>query len=171
MDLSSHIGKIPDFPKEGILFYDIAPLLSDQKVFKETVSQVVTKIKEYNPELLLGIESRGFLFGPSIAQELGVPFGMIRKRGKLPGDVVGMEYTLEYGSDHIELQKYLMGDSPRTVIFDDLLATGGTMGAAIDLVNKAGGQAVAAAFLIELTNLKGREKISLPLETLMEFEG
>lgn len=171
MDLADEIQTIPDFPKPGILFYDIAPLLRDPSVFAQTISQLKERLETYKPDIIMGIESRGFLFGPPLAQALGIPFGMIRKKGKLPGAVISHEYDLEYGSDCIEIQENTVEPDMRVVIFDDLLATGGTASAAISLIKKIEAMPVAAAFIIELKNLKGREKIPLPLETLMAFDG
>ena len=170
MDLKSRIGLIPEFPKPGILFYDISPLLADGAAWREAIRQLAERVSTYKPDVLVGIESRGFLAAAPLACELGVGFAMIRKRGKLPGDLIGHDYALEYGTDRVEIQRGAVKSGQRVVVLDDLLATGGTMAAAIALLGFCGAEVVASAFLIELNFLGGRERLSVPVEALMSFD-
>jgi adenine phosphoribosyltransferase len=128
MNIQDHIRIVPGFPKPGINFYDIATLLAHPGAWKETIRQLKAKISPYKPDVLMGIEARGFLVAAPLALELGCGFGMIRKKGKLPGQTLGYKYTLEYGEDEIEIQPDLLKKGSNVVIVDDLLATGGTMG-------------------------------------------
>jgi adenine phosphoribosyltransferase len=168
MNIQDHIRIVPGFPKPGINFYDIATLLAHPEAFRQTITQLMEKVAPYKPDMLLGIESRGFLIAAPLAVELGCGFGMIRKKGKLPGQTLSHKYTLEYGEDEIELQPDLIGNAKRIVLIDDLLATGGTMGAAAILVEKAGSQVVAGACVIELDGLNGRSKFTPPFEALLK---
>jgi adenine phosphoribosyltransferase len=170
MDLKNHIRGIPDFPKPGILFYDISTLLAHAGAWKETVRRLADGIAPYEPEVLVGIESRGFLVAAPLALELGLGFVMIRKRGKLPGDVIAHTYDLEYGTDTIEIQADAVRPGQRAVVLDDLLATGGTMAAAIGLLQRVGADVKAAAFIIELTFLKGREKLGVPAHSVIRYD-
>jgi adenine phosphoribosyltransferase len=170
MDLKSRIAQIPEFPKPGILFYDISPLLGDAVAWREAVRQLSDRVRPYKPDLLIGIESRGFLAAAPLACELGVGFAMIRKRGKLPGTLLGHDYALEYGTDRVEIQADAVKPGQRVVVLDDLLATGGTMAASITLLRLCGAEVVAAGFIIELTFLGGREKIGVPAESLMQYD-
>ncbi len=168
MNIQDHIRIVPGFPKPGINFYDIATLLAHPQAFRETIGLLMERIAPYKPDMLLGIEARGFLIAAPLAVELGCGFGMIRKKGKLPGKVLSHKYTLEYGEDEIELQPDLIGNAKRIVLIDDLLATGGTMGAACILVEKAGSQVVACACVVELDGLNGRSKFKPPFEALLK---
>ncbi|MCB1561959.1 MAG: adenine phosphoribosyltransferase [Alphaproteobacteria bacterium] len=168
MNIREHIRIIPDFPKQGINFYDIATLLAHPAAWRETVGLLQATIESYEPDMLMGIESRGFLVAAPLAIEMGIGFGMVRKKGKLPGQTLSYAYDLEYGSDEIEIQPDLIEKGAKIVLIDDLLATGGTMGAAISLLEKAGAQVAACACIIELEGLGGREKLSCPFETLMQ---
>lgn len=170
MDLKAHIRGIPDFPKPGILFYDISPLLANATAWQDAVRQLATTVGAQKPDLLVGIESRGFLVAAPLAYALGIGFVMVRKRNKLPGAVVRHEYALEYGTDIIELQADAIKGGERVVILDDLLATGGTMAGAITLLRQQGAEVLSAAFLIELTFLKGRERIGIPCTSLMSYD-
>jgi adenine phosphoribosyltransferase len=170
MNFKSHIRGIPDFPKPGILFYDISPLLADPQAWRGAVGAVAETVRTYQPDLLIGIESRGFLLAAPLAAELNTGFAMVRKRGKLPGDTVEYSYDLEYGSDTIELQADAVKPGQRVVVLDDLLATGGTMAATVNLVRRMGGEVAGAAFLIELTFLGGREKLDVPVSSLMSYD-
>lgn len=154
----------PDFPKPGIVFQNLFPVLRNPKVFKGLIDVLVEDIQAKYPgvEVIVGLESRGFLFGPMIAEALNVAFVPVRKKGKLPGEVLGMEYTLEYGKDICEIQKNSIQPEQKVVIVDDLLATGGTMKAACDLLEAAGAQVLACFVVIELTDLKGRDKLKYP---------
>jgi adenine phosphoribosyltransferase len=170
MNLKDHIRGIPDFPKPGILFYDISTLLAHADAWRETIRRLADQIRPYQPEVLVGIESRGFLLAAPLALELGLGFVMIRKRGKLPGDIVAHTYDLEYGSDTIEIQADAIAPGKRVIVLDDLLATGGTMAAAISLLRRVGADVKAAAFVIELNFLGGRDKFDLPVHTLIGYD-
>src|SRR5262249_17613769 len=145
MDLKQHIRAVPDFPKPGILFYDISTLLAHPGAWKETVHRLSEAIRPHQPHKLVGIESRGFLVAAPLAFVLGCGFVMVRKRGKLPGPTIPLTYELEYGSDTIEIQAGAIDRGERVVVLDDLLATGGTMGAAVELVRKVGGVVASTA--------------------------
>ncbi len=160
MNLKDHIRHVPDFPKPGILFYDISTLLAHADAWKEAVRQLHEAVAPWQPDLLIGIESRGFLVAAPLALELGVGFAMIRKKGKLPGTTIRHTYDLEYGSDTIEIQDGAIEPGQRVVILDDLLATGGTMAAAATLARKVGGTVMGSAYLIELSFLNGRERLA-----------
>jgi adenine phosphoribosyltransferase len=170
VDLKRHIRTIPDFPKPGVLFYDIATLLAHPKAWRATVDRVAAGVAPHRPELLAGIESRGFLVAAPLALELGLGFVMVRKRGKLPGATVPYEYALEYGSDVIEVQKDAVAPGQRVVVLDDLLATGGTAAATVALFRKLGAEVAACAFIIELTGLNGRARLDVPTTALVTFE-
>jgi adenine phosphoribosyltransferase len=170
MDLKDHIRHIPDFPKPGILFYDIATLLAHPVAWTATVECLVDAISPYKPAKLAGIESRGFLVAAPLALRLGIGFIMVRKRGKLPGKTVAYEYTLEYGTDSIEVQADAVAPGERIVVLDDLLATGGTLAASTELLRRQGGNVAAAACIIELTFLKGRERLDIPVESLVRYD-
>jgi len=159
MDLKDHIRSIPDFPKPGILFYDISTLLAHPGAWRHCVDRLAADVKPLAPDLLVGIESRGFLTAAPLALELGCGFAMIRKKGKLPGATIGHTYDLEYGSDTIEIQADAISPGQRVVIMDDLLATGGTASAAVELIRDVGGVVAGASFIVELTFLLGRAKL------------
>jgi len=170
MDLKNHIRGVPDFPKPGILFYDISPLLAHAEAWKTAIDRLADAVAAYEPDVLVGIESRGFLVAAPLALRLGKGFVMVRKRNKLPGERISHTYDLEYGSDAIEIQSDAIKPGARVVVLDDLLATGGTMAAAIQLLRSVGGDVRAAAFLIELTFLGGRDKLGVPCESLMAYD-
>ncbi len=158
-DLVSKIRDIPDFPKPGIQFKDITTLLKDGPSFKAAIDGLLAQIGDRKVDAVVGMESRGFIFGAPIAYALGVGFVPVRKLGKLPADVVSVEYDLEYGSATLEMHKDAITPGARVLIVDDLLATGGTVAGTIELVKQLRGEIVALAFLIELTFLKGRERL------------
>jgi adenine phosphoribosyltransferase len=159
LDLGLLIRDIPDFPKKGILFKDITTLLKDHKAFKQSIDQLTDLVRAHQPEVVIGMESRGFIFAAPIAYLLNAGFVPVRKLGKLPGDVISTEYDLEYGTNTLELHSDAIASGARVLIVDDLLATGGTVSATIDLVERLKGKVVAMAFLVELTALKGRDKL------------
>jgi adenine phosphoribosyltransferase len=169
MDLKSFIRDVNDFPKPGILFRDISPLLADKDAWHATIKQLAEIVAPYKPQLLAGIESRGFLVTAPLALELGCGFMMVRKRGKLPGVTIPHTYALEYGSDTIEVQDDVARKGQRVVILDDVLATGGTLAAAITLLRKTGADVRAAACIIELGALEGRKRLDLPFESLVKY--
>ena len=157
MDLKKYIADVKDFPKEGILFRDITPLMQDGKAFKESTSQIVEFAKEVGAEVIAGPESRGFIFGCPVAYELEIGFVPVRKPGKLPRETISYRYDLEYGSNELHMHADSVKKGQKVLIVDDLLATGGTVEATIKLINDMGGEVVGCAFLIELEDLKGRE--------------
>jgi adenine phosphoribosyltransferase len=170
MDLKHHIRSIPDFPKPGILFYDISTLLAHPKAWRITVQRLADALRPHEPQLLVGIESRGFLVAAPLAYELGRGFAMVRKQGKLPGKTARYTYDLEYGSDTLEIQEDAIDPGQRVVVLDDLLATGGTMQAAISLVRQRGGVVAAAACIIELAFLGGRNHIDVPFTSMIAYD-
>jgi len=170
MDLKDHIRKVPDFPKPGVLFYDISTLLMHPGAWRTTVERLGEIVSPYKPDLLVGIESRGFLTAAPLALHLDLGFFMVRKRGKLPGDTLSYSYGLEYGSDTIEIQADAVAPGQRVVVLDDLLATGGTLAAAVHLLERAGAEVQATACIIELGFLKGREKLTVPTHSLICYD-
>jgi len=170
MDLKDHIRGIPDFPKPGVLFYDISTLLRDADAWQVAMGRMAKMVRAYQPDLLAGLESRGFLIAAPLALKLGCGFIMLRKRNKLPGETVGLNYQLEYGTDRLEIQTDAVEPGQRVVIVDDLLATGGTMSAGIALLRQVGAVVPAAAALIELTFLNGRARVDVPCEALVAYD-
>ena len=170
MDLKAHIRGIQDFPKPGIRFYDISTLLRDADAWQVTMGRMARTVRAYHPDLLAGVESRGFLIAAPLALKLGCGFIMLRKRGKLPGRTVGLDYALEYGSDRIEMQADAVQPGQRVVVVDDLLATGGTMAAGIALLRQAGAEVPAAAALIELAFLRGRARLDVLCDCLVSYD-
>jgi adenine phosphoribosyltransferase len=158
--LKSKIREVPDFPKPGILFYDITTLLRDKDGLKLAIDALATPYIGQGIDLVVGIESRGFILGSAVADRLGAGFVPVRKVGKLPSKTVRVSYDLEYGSDSLEIHSDAIGSGTRVLIVDDLLATGGTARATVDLVKQCGGSVQAIAFLIELVDLKGRDKLA-----------
>lgn len=171
MDIKQHIRTVPDFPKEGILFYDISTLLAHAEGWRACVDQLAAAVRVWNPDTLIGIESRGFLTAAPLALELGLGFAMVRKQGKLPGETVSYVYELEYGVDTLEIQADAIKPGDRVVILDDLMATGGTMAAAVELIRKVGGEVAGAACIIELSDLGGVEELDIPFASLIQFDG
>jgi len=157
MDLKKYIAEVPDFPVEGILFRDITPLMSNGKAYAYASKAFSTFAREKKATLIVGPEARGFIFGCPVATELGIGFAPVRKPGKLPREAVSVKYDLEYGSNELCMHADAVKPGDKVLIVDDLLATGGTMDATIKLVEKLGGEVVGLAFLIELTELKGRD--------------
>lgn len=170
MEIRDHIRTIEDFPKPGILFYDISTLLAHPQAWRHTVDLLAVATRQHQPDFLVGIESRGFLVAAPLALQLGCGFIMARKQGKLPGATISHTYDLEYGTDTIEIQSDAVTEGARVVVIDDLLATGGTTAATVALLHSVGADVRAAAFIIELNGLGGREKLDVPLTVLVNFE-
>ncbi len=160
IDLGDFIRDIPDFPRKGIIFKDITPLLLDPVALDEAVLQLAKPYRDAGIEIVVGIESRGFIFGPAVAREIGAGFVPVRKPGKLPHKTVSREYALEYGTDAIEMHADAIAAGDKVLMLDDLLATGGTMAAACEMVEDLGGDIAGVAFLIELCFLNGRDKLT-----------
>jgi len=164
------IRDIPDFPADGIIFRDITPVLKDPAAFREVISAMVESVREMRPDVIVGIESRGFVLGAPVALQLGVGFVPVRKMGKLPAETIRAEYSLEYGTNVVEMHKDAIEPGMRVAIVDDLLATGGTAGAAVQLVEELGGTVAGLSFLIELTFLNGREPLNgYNLHTIVRY--
>jgi adenine phosphoribosyltransferase len=159
VDLKAKIRDVPDFPTEGIIFKDITPLVADPDAFRATIDQLAAWAGPRRPDVILGAEARGFIFGGALAYKLGCGFVPARKPGKLPWETVQATYELEYGSDTLEMHRDAVGGGARVIVLDDVLATGGTAKAKIDLVERQGGVVAGALFVIELTFLHGREKL------------
>jgi len=171
MDLKDHIRSIPDFPIPGIMFYDISTLLRHADAWQVAMGRLAKIVSRHQPDVLAGIESRGFLVAAPLALKLGLGFTMVRKKGKLPGKTVPHEYALEYGKDTIEVQEDAVSRGQRVVILDDLLATGGTLAASAALLRKLGAQVTGAACIIELTFLNGRKKVpDIPFDALIAYD-
>ncbi|KAL8256007.1 hypothetical protein R6Q59_031074 [Mikania micrantha] len=171
--IKSAIRVIPNFPKPGIMFQDITTLLLDPKAFKDTVDLFIERYKHENISVVAGIEARGFIFGPSIALAIGAKFVPLRKPNKLPGEVISEKYILEYGSDCLEMHVGAVEFEDRALIIDDLIATGGTLCAAMNLLERAGAEVVECACVIEVPELKGRERLrsrGKPLYVLVESQ-
>lgn len=171
-DLRALISEIPDFPKPGILFRDLLPILADPAAVRQVVDGLAAFARPLAPDVVVGAEARGFLFGPLLALELGVGFAPVRKPGKLPGPAHAEAYALEYGEGTLELAVDAVRPGQRALIFDDLLATGGTAAASAALVRRAGAEPVGACFVAELRGLDGRRRLAdLPVLSLVEYEG
>ena len=158
-ELKARIRHIPDFPKPGILFYDITPLLNDPQGFRDTVQALAAPYRDRNVQQVVGIESRGFIVGAAVAHAVGAGFVPIRKKGKLPAKCLSEDYSLEYGAHTLEIHEDAVGAGQRVLVVDDVLATGGTAKAAASLVRRDGGEVVGLSFLIELNFLNGRDKL------------
>lgn len=168
--LSETIREVPDFPKPGILFYDITTLLNNGPAFHQAITSIVDRYKDHPIDAVVGIESRGFIFSAPVAYQLGVGLVPVRKPGKLPTATYHMEYALEYGTNTLEIHQDALRPGSRVLIVDDLLATGGTVAATCALVEKLGAQVEEIAFLIELTFLHGREKLgTYPIFSLIQY--
>lgn len=171
MDLAAKIRDVPDFPKPGIIFKDITPLLQDPAAFREAIDQLAAPFQSDQIDLVVAIESRGFIFGAPLAQRLGAGFVPVRKREKLPWQTVKAQYATEYSIDALEMHRDAIRPGQRALIVDDLLATGGTIEATIDLVRQLGGIVIGIAFLVELTFLHGRQRLKdgYKIVTLIQY--
>lgn len=173
MNIKDHIRGVPDFPKPGILFYDISTLLAHADAWQVAMGRLARDVRRYQPDVLAGIESRGFLVAAPLALKLGCGFVMLRKKGKLPGKTIRHDYDLEYGTDSIEIQQDAITEGQRVVVLDDLLATGGTMTAGIELLRKIGAEVTGAASIIELGFLPGRQRLKelgVPFTSLASYD-
>ena len=168
--LDDYIGKIPGFPKAGITFYDISPVLEDAVLLKKIIDSVCELAKPYRPDIIAGIDARGFLFATPVAYHLGCGSVMVRKSNKLPGEVITQSYDLEYGTAELSLQVDRKLTGKRVLLADDLIATGGSLNAAEKLINQSGGIVCGAICLIELTGLNGRAKLDCPVESVQQYE-
>ena len=160
--LATFIKDIPDFPKEGIIFKDISPLLASKEARESMTQSLIAPFKDQNIDVVIGIESRGFLFGMLMADALNAKFVMMRKPGKLPGKIISQEYQLEYGTDTLEIQENSLSATDNVLIHDDVLATGGTAAAALSLIEQTGATTVGYSFIIELDFLKGKDLLKSP---------
>ncbi len=171
LDLRSFIRSIPGFPKEGIVFRDITPLLADGRALKEASALIAEHFRDKKPELVIGAEARGFIFGTAVALELGVGFIPVRKPGKLPARIVQCDYDLEYGTDTLTMHWDAVKPGQKVLLVDDLLATGGTMEACARMVEQLGGEIVGCAFVVELSVLKGRDRLKgYEVFSLIDYE-
>ena len=173
MPIKSRIRTVPDWPKKGVMFRDITPLLQDKEAFKHVINQLYERYKDKNIDVVVGIESRGFIFGATLAYKLGCSFVPVRKEGKLPHKTMKQEYALEYGKAVVEIHEDAISQGQKVLIADDLIATSGTCAATIKLVELLGGKIVECAFLVELPELHGREKLEnmgYKVFSLIQFE-
>lgn len=171
MDLRSKIRIIDGFPKEGISFKDVSTLIEDGKALRYTIDKIAESLKEKNIDVIVGPEARGFIFGVPVAYALGVGFVPVRKKGKLPYETIKIEYQLEYGTDCLEIHKDAIKPGQRVAIIDDLLATGGTIQSVAKLVELVGGEVASMDFVIELTELKGRDKLTqYDVNSLVQYD-
>lgn len=171
IDLRGLVRDVPDFPKPGILFRDLTPLMRDPQGWQEVIRQLSRLCERFQPDLIVGIESRGFIVGTALATAVQIGFVPVRKPGKLPGAVTGVDYALEYGTDRLEIQSDAFNRGDRVLVVDDLLATGGTAAACAELVTTAGGQLCGFAFVAELVGLGGRQRLPQqhPVESLILY--
>jgi adenine phosphoribosyltransferase len=169
-DLRAKIREVPDFPKPGILFYDITTLLRDGDAFREVIDRMAEAVKGERIDLVVGMESRGFIFAAPLADRLGAGFVPVRKLGKLPADTIEVEYDLEYGTATLEIHRDAITRGQRVLVVDDLLATGGTVLGTIELVRRLGGEIAGLSFMVELTALEGRAKLGeFAIHTLLAY--
>ena len=172
MDLRAYVRDIVDFPREGIVFKDITPLLLDPAASAEALDLLVDHARGHGPDLVVGIEARGLIMGGALAQALGIGFVPVRKPGKLPAETVSVSYELEYGLDALELHADAISEGARVLVHDDLIATGGTAAATVEAVERLGGSVVACSFLIELAFLDGRRRLAgTEVRSLISYEG
>ena len=170
LDLYKYVASIPDYPEKGIIFRDILPLMADGEAFKQATDEITAFARERQVDMVVGPEARGFIVGCPVAYKLGIGFAPARKKGKLPRATVSASYQLEYGEATLQMENDSVKPGQRVLVVDDLLATGGTIGATVDMVEQMGGKVVGAAFLIELKELEGRKHLrGIDTKTLMEF--
>jgi adenine phosphoribosyltransferase len=170
LDLRDRVRDVPDFPKPGIVFKDLMPLVADAAYFRETIDRLEELARPRQPDIILGAEARGFIFGGALADRLGCGFVPARKPGKLPWETVEATYELEYGMDSLQIHADAISKGTRVIVHDDLLATGGTARAKTDLVERLGGEVVGVLFVVELTFLNGRDKLSgYDVESLIQY--
>ncbi len=170
--LEDYVRTIPDFPEKGIMFRDVTSVIQDKDGFKMAVDSMMDNVKDIDFDVVIGLESRGFIFGAPIAYNLGKPFVLVRKKGKLPCETIEESYDLEYGSATVEIHTDSIKEGDRVLIVDDLIATGGTCEAAIKLAERLGGKVVALNFLIELEGLNGRERLKgYEVRSSIKYEG
>jgi adenine phosphoribosyltransferase len=171
VDLRAHVREISDFPREGIVFKDITPLLLDPQASAKALGLLVDHARGHDPDLVLGVEARGLIMGGALAQALAVGFVPVRKPGKLPAETVTVSYELEYGVDALELHADAIAEGARVLVHDDLIATGGTAAATLKAVERLGGSVVACSFLVELAFLRGRERIpGVDVRSLISYD-
>ena len=173
-DLAALIRTIPDYPKPGILFRDISTLLLDGPAFRTTIDRLAGVVADRRPELIAGVEARGFIFGAALAYALGVGTLLLRKRNKLPGARIGLDYSLEYGMDRLEMHEDACNHGARVLLIDDLLATGGTARAAVNLLRNAHAEVIGAAFIVDLPDLGGGDRLradGITVDALIAFPG
>ena len=171
IDLKKIIRNVPDFPKKGIVFRDITPLIGNKEAFRYVTDKLAERYKDRGIDYVVSVESRGFIFGAALSYVIGAGLVPVRKKGKLPHKTHRVTYDLEYGTDTLEIHQDAVGQGKKVLILDDLLATGGTTCATIELIEKLGGEIVEAAFIVELEFLKGREKIKdIPIFSLVKYE-
>ena len=172
INLYDYVASIPDYPEKGIVFRDILPLMANGEAFKQATDEIANYARDKHVDMVVGPEARGFIVGCPVAYELGVGFAPARKKGKLPRPAVSSTYDLEYGSATLQMENDSIKPGQRVLVVDDLLATGGTISATIDMVEQMGGIVVGCAFLIDLKDLNGREKLKgYDVKTLIDFEG
>ena len=170
MNLKDYIAKVDNYPEEGIIFRDITPLMANGEAFEEATQQIVNYAKELGADVVVGPEARGFIVGCPVAYALEIGFVPVRKKGKLPREIIEVDYSLEYGSNTLTMHKDALIPGQKVLITDDLLATGGTIKASIELIEKLGGEVVGLAFLVELTELEGRKQIGeYNIKTLIQY--
>lgn len=167
--IDSCVRRIPDFPEKGVLFYDLSAMLSDPYAWPLTISLMSREMGQYNPDIVVGIEARGFIFASPLAANHGTGLALVRKRGKIPGETFKQDYSLEYGHKTLELSTVSIKKGQKVVIIDDLLATGGTALATIELIEKAGGTVAAVMFAVELKEFKSRSKFKVPVYSLLSY--
>lgn len=171
MELKDYVASIPGFPKEGIIFRDCTPIISSPEAFEYAIEKIAEFAKKIGATVIMGPEARGFIFGCPVAYKLGLPFVPVRKPGKLPREQISVDYDLEYGKNTLCIHSDSLKKGDKVLVIDDLLATGGTVGACVKLAEKLGASVCGAAFVIELTDLKGREKFDCPVLSLTSYEG